>query len=216
MVIRTLTAEQNGEIPQLGHVEGFEDLTLVGGTVTVQDDGGVGLLVVLLGKSQTGTDGNLGADDTVTTVEVLGEHVHRATLAVGDTLATAQQLTDDRLDGTAAHQSETVATVGGNNLVLAGDSMLNTDSDGFLTGRQMAETTDLLLFIQAVGGHLHATDERKSTVREKLKTSRVRLAHTEWRPCRGTSASAPSWSSPECTEAGRARRSRSSRRRGGR
>ena len=130
----TLTAEENGEVPQLGHVVGLEDLTLVGGTVTVQDDTGGGLLVVLLGESETSTDGDLSTDDTVTTVEVGGEHVHGTTLSVGDTLTTTQQFTDDRFYGSTAHKSETVTSVGSNNVVFLGKRMFDTDSDGFLTG----------------------------------------------------------------------------------
>jgi hypothetical protein len=132
--IHTLTAEENRQVPQLGHVEGLEDLALVGGTVTVQNDGGVGLFVVLLGESQTGADGHLGTDDTVSTVEVLGEHVHGTTLAVRDTLAAAEKLTNDGLDGATAHHGETVATVGSDNLVHAGDGVLDTDRNGFLSG----------------------------------------------------------------------------------
>jgi hypothetical protein len=48
-----------------------------------------------------------------------------------------------------------VATVGGNDRVLLGDTVLDTNSDGLLTGRQMAETTNLLLLVQSVGGHFH-------------------------------------------------------------
>jgi hypothetical protein len=159
METHTLTTEQNGEVPELGHVEGLEDLTLVGGTVTVENDGSVGLLVVLLGESETSADGDLGTDDAVSTVEVLGEHVHGATLAVRDTLAAAEELTNDGLDGTTAHHSETVATVSSNDLVHAGNGVLDSDSDGFLTSRQMAETPDLLLLVQTIGGHLHTSRE---------------------------------------------------------
>ena len=155
----TLTAEENGEVPQLGHVVGLEDLTLVGGTVTVQDDTGGGLLVVLLGESETSTDGDLGTDDTVATVEVVGEHVHGTALAEGDTLTATEQLTDDGADGTTTHHGETVATVGSDDLVVAGDSVLDTGGDGFLTGRQVAETSDLLLLVKTVGGHLHTSEQ---------------------------------------------------------
>jgi hypothetical protein len=89
--------------------------------------------------------------------------VHGTTLSVRDTLAAAEKLTNDGLDGTTTHHSETVATVSGNNLVHAGDGVLNSDSDGFLSGRQMAETPDLLLLVQTIGGHLHTSAKRTSS-----------------------------------------------------
>ena len=67
-----------------------------------------------------------------------------------------EKLTNDGLDGSTAHHGETVATVGSDDLVLLGDSVLNTASNSLLASRQMAETTDLLLLVQAVGSHLHA------------------------------------------------------------
>jgi hypothetical protein len=82
--------------------------------------------------------------------------VHGTTLSVGDTLSSAEQLANDGLDRGAAHHGETVAAVGGDDRVLLGDTVLDTDGDGLLTGRQMAETADLLLLVQSVGGHLHA------------------------------------------------------------
>lgn len=152
----TLASKDDGEVPQLGHVVGLEDLTLVGSTVTVKGDGDVLLALVLIGKGETGTDGDLSTDDTVTAVEALGEHVHGTTLSVGDTLSSAEKLSNDGLDRGAAHHGETVATVGGDDRVLLGDTVLNTDGDGLLTGRQVAETANLLLLVQSVGGHLHA------------------------------------------------------------
>lgn len=157
----TLTAEDHGQIPELGHVEGLEDLTLVGSTVTVESEGDVLLAVVLVGEGETSTDGHLSTDDTVTAVEAGGEHVHGTTLAVCDTLATAEKLTNDGLDGGAAHHGETVAAVCGDDLVLLGDGVFNTASNGLLAGRQMAETTDLLLLVQTVGSHLHAAANMK-------------------------------------------------------
>jgi hypothetical protein len=156
MYMLTLATEDHGKVPELGHVEGLKDLTLVGSTVTVEGEGDVLLVVVLVGESETSTDGHLGTDDTVAAVEAGSEHVHGTTLAVCDTLATAEKLANDGLDGGAAHHGETVAAVGGDDLVLLGDSVLNTASNSLLASRQMAETTDLLLLVQTVGGHLHA------------------------------------------------------------
>ena len=152
----TLAGEDAGKVPQLGHVESLKDLALVGSTVTVKSQGDVLLVLVGLSESNTGTDGDLGTDNSVTTVETGGEHVHGTTLAVGDTPSSAEQLTNDGLDRGTAHHGETVAAVGGNDVVLLGDSVLDTDGDGLLTGRQVAETANLLLLVQSVGGHLHA------------------------------------------------------------
>jgi hypothetical protein len=155
-VLVVLAAEDDGELPQTGHVVGLEDLTLVGGTVTVEGEGDLLLALVLLGKGDTSADGDLGTDDTVSAVEAGREHVHGTALSVGDTLPPAEQLADDALDGAAAHHGEAVAAVGGDEVVGALDGVLNTDGDGLLAGGQMAETADLLLLVQPVGGHLHA------------------------------------------------------------
>ncbi len=151
----TLTAKQGREVPELGHVESLKDLTLVAGTVTVQDDGSSLAVVVLVGEGETSTNGDLGTNDTVATVEALGEHVHGATLSVGNTLTATEKLTNNRANGTSTHQGKTVASVGSDDVVLLCDGMLNADSDSLLSSRQMAETTDLLLLVQTVGRHLH-------------------------------------------------------------
>lgn len=82
--------------------------------------------------------------------------MHGSSLAVGDALATAQELADDRLDGRAAHQGVAVAAVGGDDVVGFGDGVFDARGDGFLAGGEMAEAPDLLLFVEAVGGHFHA------------------------------------------------------------
>lgn len=86
----TFTAEKNGEVPQLGHVESLEHLTLVAGSVTVETDGRVGLVGVLIRERKAGTDGDLCTDNTVSAIEALGEHVHRSTLSVSDTFSSAE------------------------------------------------------------------------------------------------------------------------------
>jgi hypothetical protein len=151
----TLTTEKGRKVPELGHVESLKDLTLVASTITVEDDGSVLVAVVLVSKGKAGADGDLSTDDTVTAVEALGEHVHGTTLTVGDTLTTAEQLSNDGSDRGATHQSVAVASVGSDDIVLLGDGMLNTNGNSLLSGGQMAETTDLLLLVQTIGRHLH-------------------------------------------------------------
>lgn len=73
------------------HVVSLEHLTLVGSTVSVHREGDRLPVLVLLRESDTGSDGHLSTDDTVTSVEAFGEHVHRTTLALGDTSLLAYQ-----------------------------------------------------------------------------------------------------------------------------
>ena len=77
--------------------------------------------------------------------------MHGTSLSVGDTFTTTEQLSNDGFDGTTAHQGEAVATVGGDEFVLGGDGVFDTDGDGFLTGGQVTETADFLFFVQTIG-----------------------------------------------------------------
>jgi hypothetical protein len=83
--------------------------------------------------------------------------VHRSTLSVCDTLPPAEEFADNGLDRCAAHESEAVAAVGGDEMVGALDGVFDTDGDSLLTGGQMAETPNLLLLVEPVGGHFHAS-----------------------------------------------------------
>ena len=84
-VLVVLAEEYYGKLPQGGHVGSFEDLALVGGTVPVGSDGDPAIVVVFVGEAEPGPEGNLGANDPVTAVEVvLGVvQVHGATLTAG-------------------------------------------------------------------------------------------------------------------------------------
>lgn len=76
-------------LPQAGHVGRLPNLSLVGGPVTVAGDGNVhglaGLGGVLVGKGQTGAEGDLGADDAGPAPEVSGlvVEVHGTSLGLG-------------------------------------------------------------------------------------------------------------------------------------
>jgi hypothetical protein len=155
--LRTFTTEDDGQVPELRHVVCLENLTLVGSTVSVQSKGNVLLVLVLACECNTSANGDLSTDDTVSTVESGSEHVHRSTLSVRNALSPAEQFADDGLDGSSAHEGEAVAAVGGDEMVLAVDCVLNSNGDSFLSSRQMAETPDLLLLVESVGGHFHAS-----------------------------------------------------------
>ena len=154
----TFATEQDGQIPQLRHVERLKHLPLIACAISIQADRRVLVVVVLIRKRDARAHGNLGPDNAIPAVEALGEHVHGAALAVRDTLAPPQQLADDGLDGAAAHQREAVAAVGGDDVVFLGDGVLDAGGDGFLARREVAEAADLLFFVEAVGGHFHASN----------------------------------------------------------
>ncbi|RUP43646.1 hypothetical protein BC936DRAFT_136915, partial [Jimgerdemannia flammicorona] len=156
-----LAYEGHGQVPQLGHVVGLEHLTLVGGAVAVQRERDVVIAKVFLREGNAGADGDLcgflnmwdkqhlqqlpplhshhitsdtylSADDTVTAVEILCEHVHGPALALGDAILAAEQFGHDALNGTTAYVGKAVAAVGGDDMVVGRDGRFHADGDGFL------------------------------------------------------------------------------------
>ncbi len=154
--VLTLATEDDGQIPQFGHVERFEDLALIGGAIAVEGEGRVVFSQILVGERQAGTDGDLCADDAITAEEALGEHVHRSSFAVSNAFSPSEQLANDGLDGASAHESEAVTSVGGDDVVFFGNGVLDAGCYRFLAGGQMAETSDLLLFVESICCHLHS------------------------------------------------------------
>src|SRR5690606_33782588 len=120
----TLTTKDNWDVPELGHVEGFKDLALVGSTITIECKGSVWSAHVTHGETDTSANRNLSTDNTVSSKEALCKHVHGATLSVGNSVTLAQELTNDGLDGAASHVGKAVAAVGGDDVVFWGDGML--------------------------------------------------------------------------------------------
>ena len=113
---------------------------------------------ILMCESKTSTDGDLSTNDTISSIEFGSEHMHRSTLSMGNTMTTTEEFTDDGTDGTAAHESEAVTTVGGDEIVFFGEGVFDSDGESFLTGGEMAETADLLLFVESVCSHFHTTE----------------------------------------------------------
>lgn len=132
-----LADKDGGELPELGHVVCFEDLTLVGGTITVKGESGGLVAEVLLGKRDTSSQGNLGTDNSVSSIEVGGEHVHGTTLTARDTGLASEKLGQDGGDRATAHVGESVAAVGSDDLVLGGQGSLHSDGNSLLLSREM-------------------------------------------------------------------------------
>jgi hypothetical protein len=74
---------------ETNHVVSLEDLTLVGSSITVHGEGDGLLAEVLLGESDTGSDGDLSSDDTVSSEERGSEDVHRSSLSSRHTVGSS-------------------------------------------------------------------------------------------------------------------------------
>ncbi|KAH3661905.1 hypothetical protein OGAPHI_006084 [Ogataea philodendri] len=158
-VLVVLTSKNTWQVPQFGHVERLKHLTLVGSTISIQSEGTVWLVFVLVGKSKTGSQWHLGSHNTVSSVESWSVHVHGTTLTVGNTASLTHQLTQNLLDGGASHVGETMTSVRGDDIVISVNGILNTNGNGLLSNRKMAETSNLFGLVQGVGGHFHSSDD---------------------------------------------------------
>lgn len=87
---RTFTAEKYWEVPKLSHVECFEDLALIAGTISVKTDRRVFIVLILICKRNARTNRYLSSDYTITSVEPFCKHMHGSTFSVGNTFSPAK------------------------------------------------------------------------------------------------------------------------------
>ena len=93
------------------HVERLEHLTLVARTVTVHRERRRLFAQILLRERKTRAERHLRTDDTVPSLEGLGEDVHRATLALRDTAHATEQFANQALHIATAKDDEGVRAV---------------------------------------------------------------------------------------------------------
>ena len=74
-----LTYKHNREIPEFSEIKGLEDLTLVSGSVSIQGEVYSSVTLVLVYKGNSSYKGYLISNNSVSTVEVLGVHMHLIT-----------------------------------------------------------------------------------------------------------------------------------------
>lgn len=92
------------QLPEIRHVGGLPDLSLVGGTVSVTANGAIhGLTrfrLVLGRKGKSGTHGHLRTDDSLSSIKVssLIIKVHGTSLTLGHAFNDAKEFTDNRRD----------------------------------------------------------------------------------------------------------------------
>jgi len=147
-------------------VVSWSHLSLVGSAVTVGGDADLAVVEVLVGERDTGAHGHLRTDDGVAAVEVvLGiVEMHAATLALGDTGRTADELGEDGLDRAAAQQAEAVVAIRRHDAVLGMQGGIETGGDGLLAVVEMQEAADQALLVHGVGRELHATHREHGVV----------------------------------------------------
>lgn len=156
-VVVVLADKDDGQLPQIGHVVGLEDLSLIGSTVTVQCQAHATVTLVLAGQSNTGTQRHLSAHNTVAAIEIGCIHVHGTALAARTTGLNASQLGQYTYWGYTHQICPAMDTVCRDNVVHITHGRLHADSAGLLTGVQMTETAYNLLLVQIAGGCLNAT-----------------------------------------------------------
>lgn len=86
----TFTAEKYGKAPKLSHIECFKDLALVASAISVEADSGIGVVLVLIGECNAGTNRYLGADYAVAAVEAFCKHMHGSTFSISNTFSSAK------------------------------------------------------------------------------------------------------------------------------
>jgi hypothetical protein len=86
-----------------------------------------GLLKVFHSQCDSGTDGYLGTNDTISIEEAWRENVHRSTLSLGHADLVAEKLTDDTSDSATTKDSKRMAAVGSDNHIFLGYGRLKTN-----------------------------------------------------------------------------------------
>src|SRR3954469_11332838 len=158
------------ELPQLGHVEALVDLALVRGAVAEIGERDAPVLPVPVGEAEPGAERDLSADGAVAAVEVLllGEHVHRAALALGVAAAASGELGHHPLRIHPANQHVPVIPVSRDHLIPVLRGHLHADDDGLLADVEMAETADQAHAVHLAGLLLEAADEQHLAIGVEL------------------------------------------------
>jgi hypothetical protein len=150
------------KLPQLRHVEAFVDLALVRRAVAEIGQADKIIAAIAVGKGETGSERDLGANNAVAAEEVLllAEHVHGATLALGIAAMASGQFGHHALGFHSASQHVTVVPVTGYDLIALFQGHLHADDDGFLADIEMAEAADRAHSVELAGLFLETPDQQ--------------------------------------------------------
>ena len=165
-----LDDEHDGQLPQLRHVEALVDLPLVGGAVAEVGQAHRAVAAIAVGEGDAGAQRHVGADDAVPSIEVplLGEHMHRAALALGVAALPPRQLRHDALGVHAGAEHVAVVAIGCNDLVALLDRHLHAHHHGLLADVEVAEAADEAHAVELRRLLLEAADEQHPAVGAEL------------------------------------------------
>ncbi len=150
------------KLPQLGHIEAFVDLALVGRAVAEIGDADAVIAPVAVRKGKTRSERNLRPHNAVSTVEMLllAEHVHGAALALGISAAAPGQLGHHTSGVHAACEHVAMIAIPCNDLIALFQGHLHADDDSFLPDVKMAEPADRTHAVKLPGLFLETPDQQ--------------------------------------------------------
>ena len=186
-VLVVLDHEEHRKLPERRHVEGLEDLALVGRAVAEIGDGNPVGGPVLVGEAEADAERHLGADDAVAAVEAAlrREQVHRAALALGCAGRAPGELGHDVAGGHTRDQHVGVAAIAGDDRIARPERVLHAGDHRLLPDVEVAEAADHPHAVELAGLLLEAAEQQHVAERA---LQRLRLH----RGClRGRSSPAP-------------------------
>ncbi len=156
--------EDDGKLPQLGHIEAFVDLPLVGRAVAEIGVGDVSIVAIAIGEGKAGAERHLRADDAVAAVEMFlfREHVHRAALAFRQAAAPPCEFGHDPFGIHAAGDHMAVVAIARDGLVAGLRRHHDADDDRLLADVEMAKSADKAHAVELAGLFLEAADQSAS------------------------------------------------------
>jgi len=149
------------EFPETSHVGSLVELALVGSAVTVHGNTEVFLSLVLLTKGQTGSNGQLSAHNSVSTIEVvLGViEMHGASLSKRRTSFPCHHFSENSVGSVTTGVGSAMVAVGSDQAVVTGHCHLHALRNGLLSIVQMQKASDFSLLVEHVGENLHSSHD---------------------------------------------------------
>src|SRR5690606_5002655 len=148
-------------LPTRGCVEAFVAVALLGSAIAEIAERDFMFAAVAVGKGQPGAKRHLSTDVAVPAIKILllGEHMHRATLALGVSSTASGQLSHHATRAHAGCKHMTMVAIAGDDLIAFLQVHLHTDDNGFLADVKVAEAADKAHAVKLPGLFFEAADK---------------------------------------------------------